>query len=81
MAWAEADSLANRVSAISQAGPAAAFKQWVADIVAGDYDEAAVAQVGEWVGIEIVTAATAVTVTVLLPPPLPPPPPPPPPPP
>ena len=34
MAWAEADSLANRVSTLSQAGPAAAFKQWVADIVA-----------------------------------------------
>eukprot|EP00968_Pinguiococcus_pyrenoidosus_P020672 scaffold2506_cov236-Pinguiococcus_pyrenoidosus.AAC.2 len=39
--WAESDSLAQKVSSISQKGPLATFKQFVADRLAGDFDEAA----------------------------------------
>lgn len=38
MEWSEKDSLASRLSEV-MAGPGYAFKQWVADIVAGDFDE------------------------------------------
>ena len=38
MEWSERESAANALSEI-MAGPGYAFKQWVADIVAGDYDE------------------------------------------
>lgn len=41
MEWSDKSSLANLFSEIA-AGPGYAFKQWVADIVAGDYDEEAV---------------------------------------
>lgn len=40
MEWSEKDSLANRFSQI-MAGPGYAFKQAVADLVAGDYDKEA----------------------------------------
>mmetsp|Transcript_63264 Transcript_63264/g.131625 ORF Transcript_63264/g.131625 Transcript_63264/m.131625 type:complete len:248 (+) Transcript_63264:1-744(+) len=36
--WAEQNSVAQRVSTISQIGPFASFKQWIADSIAGDYD-------------------------------------------
>ena len=39
MEWAEASSLANRVSTVMASGPGYAFKQLVADVVAGG-DEA-----------------------------------------
>lgn len=42
MAWADAGSLANALSEVMASGPGYAFKQFVADRVAGDYDEAAV---------------------------------------
>lgn len=38
MAWSESDSLANKFSEV-MAGPGYAFKQFVADIVAGEYDK------------------------------------------
>mmetsp|Transcript_8546 Transcript_8546/g.12637 ORF Transcript_8546/g.12637 Transcript_8546/m.12637 type:complete len:232 (+) Transcript_8546:91-786(+) len=38
MAWSESDSLANKFSEV-MAGPGYAFKQFVADIVAGEYDQ------------------------------------------
>jgi hypothetical protein len=38
MEWSERDSLASRLSEVI-AGPGYAFKQWVADIVAGEFDE------------------------------------------
>lgn len=41
MAWADAGSLANALSEAMASGPGYAFKQFVADIVAGDYDKAA----------------------------------------
>lgn len=41
MAWAEAGSLANALSEVMASGPGYAFKQFVADRVAGDYDEVA----------------------------------------
>lgn len=40
--WAEPDSLAQKVSKLSQNGPFAMFKQFIADRLAGDFDEAAV---------------------------------------
>lgn len=40
--WAEPDSLAQRVSKLSQVGPLAMFKQFIADRLAGDFDEGAV---------------------------------------
>lgn len=40
MEWSESDSLANRLSeAVATNGLGRAFKQFVADVVAGDYDE------------------------------------------
>jgi len=42
MAWAEAGSLANRLSKVMASGPGYAFKQLVADLVAGEFDEAQV---------------------------------------
>lgn len=43
MEWSEADSTANRFSQLVAANPIGkAFKQWVADIVAGEYDADAV---------------------------------------
>jgi len=42
--WAEPDSLAQRVSKLSQVGPLAMFKQFIADRLAGDFDEDAVAK-------------------------------------
>jgi len=36
--WAESSSLAQKVSTISQSGPVAQFKQFIADRLAGDYD-------------------------------------------
>eukprot|EP00614_Pseudopedinella_elastica_P012284 CAMPEP_0172610638 /NCGR_PEP_ID=MMETSP1068-20121228/30412_1 /TAXON_ID=35684 /ORGANISM="Pseudopedinella elastica, Strain CCMP716" /LENGTH=396 /DNA_ID=CAMNT_0013414397 /DNA_START=267 /DNA_END=1457 /DNA_ORIENTATION=+ len=41
MAWSEQGSLANQFSEV-MAGPGYAFKQFVADVVAGDYDESEV---------------------------------------
>ena len=41
MAWSEKGSFASTLSEI-MAGPGYSFKQWVADIVAGEFDEAAV---------------------------------------
>ena len=42
MEWAEATSLANKVSEAMASGPGYAFKQAVADIVAGEYDAEAI---------------------------------------
>eukprot|EP00978_Attheya_sp_CCMP212_P022940 scaffold69347_cov44-Attheya_sp.AAC.2 len=43
MEWSEADSWSNKLSQVMASGPGYAFKQFVADIVAGsDYDEASV---------------------------------------
>lgn len=42
MEWSQDESFANRFSEIMAVGPAARFKQWVADIVAGEYDQEAV---------------------------------------
>jgi len=39
MEWSEADSLANKVSEVMSGGIGYQFKQFVADIVAGDYDQ------------------------------------------
>ena len=41
MAWSEKESFASKLSEI-MAGPGYSFKQWVADIVAGEFDEVAV---------------------------------------
>jgi len=40
--WADADSLTQRISSVSQAGPLAQLKQFIADRLAGDYDEQAI---------------------------------------
>ena len=49
MAWSEQGSFASKLSEM-MAGPGYSFKQWVADIVAGEFDEAAVtAQVDQFV--------------------------------
>lgn len=49
MEWSEKGSFASTLSEI-MAGPGYSFKQWVADIVAGQFDEAAVtAQVDQFV--------------------------------
>ena len=42
MAWSRQESWANRFSQLMATGPAYVFKQWVADIVAGEYDPSAV---------------------------------------
>jgi len=39
MEWSESDSLANRVSEVMSGGIGYRFKQFVADIVAGEYDQ------------------------------------------
>lgn len=41
--WANQDSVAQAVSTLSQQGPFARFKQFIADSLAGDFDEAATA--------------------------------------
>ena len=41
-AWADDDSLAQRVSKISQVGVFASLKQWIAESIAGDYDREAI---------------------------------------
>jgi hypothetical protein len=41
-AWANDDSLAQRVSKISQVGVFASLKQWIAESIAGNYDREAV---------------------------------------
>jgi len=41
-AWAEDDSLAQRVSKVSQVGVFASLKQWIAESIAGDYDREAI---------------------------------------
>mmetsp|Transcript_36863 Transcript_36863/g.85012 ORF Transcript_36863/g.85012 Transcript_36863/m.85012 type:complete len:471 (-) Transcript_36863:211-1623(-) len=41
--WADRNSMTQLVSGISQVGPLAAFKQFVADRLAGDYDKEAIA--------------------------------------
>lgn len=50
MEWSEADSMANKFSQLSQNGLGYQFKQFVADIVAGDFDgEATTVKVDEFV--------------------------------
>jgi len=41
-AWADSGSLVQQVSSISQVGPAAQLKQFIADRLAGDYDRASI---------------------------------------
>lgn len=41
MEWSESNSLANQFSELMARGPGYGFKQWVANLVAGDYDKAA----------------------------------------
>jgi hypothetical protein len=40
--WANEDSLAQKVSRVSQVGVFASLKQWIAESIAGDYDKAAI---------------------------------------
>jgi glutaredoxin 3 len=44
MEWSESDSFANKFSQLSQTGLGYQFKQFVADLVAGDYDIEATSQ-------------------------------------
>eukprot|EP00441_Pelagodinium_beii_P001812 CAMPEP_0197692520 /NCGR_PEP_ID=MMETSP1338-20131121/111218_1 /TAXON_ID=43686 ORGANISM="Pelagodinium beii, Strain RCC1491" /NCGR_SAMPLE_ID=MMETSP1338 /ASSEMBLY_ACC=CAM_ASM_000754 /LENGTH=353 /DNA_ID=CAMNT_0043275189 /DNA_START=91 /DNA_END=1148 /DNA_ORIENTATION=- len=41
--WADGDSVTQKISALSQVGPVAQAKQFIADTLAGDYDREAVA--------------------------------------
>eukprot|EP00403_Amphidinium_massartii_P030136 CAMPEP_0178401636 /NCGR_PEP_ID=MMETSP0689_2-20121128/16407_1 /TAXON_ID=160604 /ORGANISM="Amphidinium massartii, Strain CS-259" /LENGTH=471 /DNA_ID=CAMNT_0020022469 /DNA_START=117 /DNA_END=1532 /DNA_ORIENTATION=+ len=42
--WADSGSLTQNISVLSQVGPLAAFKQFIADQLAGDYDREAISQ-------------------------------------